>query len=568
MTLKCRLCKKRDHHISNCNSDKKIEIIEKIENQLLKTIEFNYDSEFKFKDIDYEKVVKTMKTFKHIEIILLALKNNIPINLSRYNYEKIFYDIYLIKKIKNNIDEDVNINKIYKLEDSIYEIVYSNFENYMFVLENNKTYIKDKINGLKDEKDIKLLFYKYFIFENFKYYDIKYQISFLINYYTRELINNTNSTISKTLKEMDELEKYRIRYDFEKVIFENYDNKFFYDLINKKTLIKKNEIKNYVKKNINKLYYIDLFTIYNYYFNNNNQIYYLDNIEYINILRNILIDHYSYIIYDKIKKSYNTIYNIDENIELIENTIISTFFLKFYQSNIVYTEGLVPHILKKIIYTNTEILDDYGFMLLGHKNKICNFDIFFNEYSYINIFFNFYSLYIQNILNYLLYKNDLKEVNLTLFSKSIRESIYFYYALICVKIRKWNIENIIDNLYESDIMNENTNEKNILKNSIENFIKLLIDNKYKFTRESIYFIKVIKKYVDKKDLKYEEDDDLNCPICFEKFEIENIIINSCKHKLCKNCFDYMYSKSKPYITIQCCICRRDINEVYMLKSNN
>ena len=559
MTFKCRLCKSRDHNISNCNSDKKNEITEKIEKQLLEDIEFNYESDFNFKEKDYEKIVKIMKTFKHIELILLALKNNIPINLSRQNYEKIFYDIYVIKKIKNNIEEDSNRNKIYQLEYKIYEVVYFNFEKYMYVLENNKNYIKDKINEIKDEKDIKLLFYKYFIFENFKYYDIKYQISFLMKYYSEKLLNNTNSTISELLKKMDIVKKYNIKYDFEKNIFEKYDNKLFQELINEKTCIKKKEIIQFITCKINELCYIDLFTI--------NQIYYIDNMEYIDILRNNLIESYLYMIYEKIKKSYDIVYNIDENTKAIENTIISKFFLKIYECKFLYTIGLVPYILKKIIYLNTELVDEYEFMLLSHKNRICNFDTFFNQYPYINIFFNFYLLYIQNIVTYLIYKSDLKDINLMEFPESIRKSIYFYHILLWTKIRNFNIEKLIDKLYqmkESDIMKENIYKKNILTNSIEKFIKLLIDNNYKFTRESIYFIKIRKNYIEKEELENKEHD-MNCPICFEKLDLENIIINDCKHKLCKNCFDYMYSKLKPYIKIKCCICRRNINDIYMFE---
>jgi hypothetical protein len=553
----------------NCSSDKKNEITEKIEKKILEIIELNYESELELRDKNYEKIEKITKTFKHMELILLAMKNNMPINLSRHNYAQLLYDIYVVKKIRNEIFEESNIHKITILENSIYEITYYDFEKYMYEIENNITYIKDKINEIKDEKDIKLLYYKNVVFEDFKYHDRKYQISFLIKYYNKELMKNTNSFINKLLKEANYSEKYKIIDEFEMNIYQKYDSKLLYEIIYENTVIKKNDIKEYLKKHINNLSYLDLIILYNYYINTT-QIFYLENVEYINILRNDLIEYYLTIIYNKLKKCYEREYIINENIEILESNIVSAFFVNFYlYSNDYEISMIIPYILKKILYFNTNVFNEKALILLGYKNKICNFDIFYNEYNYIDTIINYYSLYIDNILSYFINLNDLDNINILFFTKNVRDFIYFYYSLACIKIKNFNIENLIDKLYENEIIKKSITEKIILKNSIDKLIHFLLNNKYKFTRESVYFNKIMKNYIEEDELiKNKNDEDMSCPICFEKLNLENTIINDCKHKICKNCFNYMYSKLNPYVTLQCCLCRRNINEIYLTKLMN
>lgn len=48
--------------------------------------------------------------------------------------------------------------------------------------------------------------------------------------------------------------------------------------------------------------------------------------------------------------------------------------------------------------------------------------------------------------------------------------------------------------------------------------------------------------------------EIDCPICYEIIELEQLQITHCGHKYCKNCYERLMQAEKP----KCAICRKNL----------
>ena len=115
----------------------------------------------------------------------------------------------------------------------------------------------------------------------------------------------------------------------------------------------------------------------------------------------------------------------------------------------------------------------------------------------------------------------------------------------------FNLEDCIDKVYERceyDFFGELINE--------------LLKINFKFERESKYFRSfMIKTNIEILSLDVEEN--LDCPICYEKINNKDIIKFDCNHHVCNCCYEEMHKNRSIYNNCVCCLCRNNISDIYI-----
>ena len=333
--------------MNNCNSSEILISIKNVENKI----------NIIHKDRNqYKNIKNLLKSLKPFEISLLAVKNNLPLNLSKSNYLFLFLEIYITTKLDNyffkfidNNDIELILNSF--LYDKPFILNKKEFninDNYIIMNE-----IEKKIMLQNNFKNIIHIFYE--LIKNKKYIEI---IS---------LINSDN-------------------------LLENNIILFYIHKFKKDILIDIDEIK---------IIEFDILNLYKYYFVNFNENDIKDKIEKIidnknlNIIKYIIIDRIGYLLIDKLDESkkllveyyFNLIFNkIKLNIQvklIISGNINIEMILIHKKLNNIYKFENIYEIINNYEIINEFIIKDNirNILLVENKYLILSF----YEYNFINI---------------------------------------------------------------------------------------------------------------------------------------------------------------------------------------
>ena len=337
--------------MNNCDSSEILISIKNIENKI------NIIN----KDRNHYKNIKSLlKSLKPIELSLLAVKNNLPLNLSKSNYLFLFLEIYIKTKLDNYFFKFIDNNNI--------EIILNSFLYDKPFKLNKKEFNKDdnciimneiekKIMTQNNLKDIIDKFYE--LIKNKKYREI---IS-LIN-----IDNDNNNLLENNI-----------------ILF--YIHKFKKDI-----LINIDEIK---------IIEFDILNLYQYYFVNFNENEIKDMIEKIindqdlNIIKYIIIDRIGNLLIDKLDEFKKLL--VEYYFNLIINKIKLNIQIKLITSVNINIEMILIHKKLNNIYNfeniysiinNYGIIDEFiiknnirNILLIQKKSLI----LYFYEYNFINI---------------------------------------------------------------------------------------------------------------------------------------------------------------------------------------
>ena len=516
MVKKCRFCKIEGHYISDCNHFKIPSIIKRLEDKIYSLKEYKYEE----KELQLKLL---LKSFSAIDIALLCVKNNLPLNLSKINYISLFLEIYIKYELigftnnrsLNTILNDYlhinnsRLNKEFLNNDNRYTIINIIDEK---IIKSNDININNLVTNIKD------------LINNKKYFDIL----FLYDKGNKDIYNDIVFFYFDRYKKYINIEDFQL-YSIESDIINVYT--CFYENFNIDHI--KDKIKNILNNRVLSLDLKILKCIFIYYNNT------YDNIESITgKILNYLVDIFLKNILNKIKLNidikYNNI-NIKLNILLIENKINKFFnFEDVFEIIDIYTsiiqickKSKIKEYIVKIL-NNTE---KYLLFLLYYKifNKLDCFNFRLIIDKIVDIYLIRIENKIKNIINLKKdkynesFKNILLKI-IDLFSinylhcfpnysiKEILKDIISYSCdinaklLLILKIRPNQINNYI---LDYDIFDKNIHE--IILNYFEKYINKmfylfeihssennLIFNEYeKNIRMNIYFhysLYSIKKY--------------------------------------------------------------------------
>jgi hypothetical protein len=566
-----------------------------------------------YTDLSYndkiELITKYMSKLKIQDIINLYIKENNIIDV----IDKKFNIDFNIKNLKK-IDNDELNNKINKfIEDlslkiNIKEKEKEDFKNFLnnlifkkckdvifdYVKNNtNKSYLDNEVLILNKEikdKYIPLSNFKNITVNNFNLEHLLKKFNLLDLYYISYKVNDYLSicSLSKSIIIKSISERY-----FNNILY--YISEIKRENKNKKNEILKNFSDNFISlfecdikvtiptlENINDeskfdLFNIDSFTqkINNYVrelnFNETIKIYTLlypdDNDIFFSInyrecqkcMRKYLINVYENEnkkdIY--IKNDIKLIFDIDEY--LVSFFCKSNYFHLFnYQcSTNQYCVKIVKFLEKCIKTFPINYLINFIF-----KYNLFNFEEYYTHHEkyltdnesntiireyYEKIFCKFVSEDILSIHSF--FSN--KHTNNVFFFQKLLKYINFKYSTnssFCEK-KYSKLEDCIDSVYERqeyEFFGELINE--------------LLNLNFKFERESKYFRSFIVK-TNTVNVCLDVEENLDCPICYEKINNNNIIKFDCKHHVCNSCYEEMHKNRGIYNNCVCCLCRNNIKEI-------
>ena len=558
-------------------------------------------SKIKLEEIDKDmfKIILKKKNSDNINLTkdFLKIYNNSNILLNKYiekyrsknniinsNIEILKENIFLYFKNKNldiNENQIKIINFIKNIEDKI-----NNKNNIVLcskycIIKINKDYYYDILNDIKYENKVLNLKINYLggvICGNYlapkkriiiSYIDLfdkkinneyleKYNINYSLDSNFSYLINNKifldiNLIICSTLKIYKWIEEIKIINNNYKILFLNEYNELnnikLKDIKNYDYLIISYDIfNNYLSKNLLKKFKkneLDLEFEINKYIDINNL---LDNKLNDNLnIRCLHIFHYKRIIIDGLINIYNT--NKGD----------------YYNKLIILLSCNYKWMLNKDIYLN-----GYNYFLKSINNIVKNIDTVNNKSVLKYIFKNLYSEfnYLENKYNFLInnklidfndfekniyYKISLnKYINENLVLKYCSNNNYISLNIIdinhiekkIIKKKEYDVNSLkkkIDDLKEF----KNNNNNNILLNIINKNINIYyniyedLNNKNIFYKKNIDFLK--------------KNNNFECPICYEKFYINNLILFNCGHIYCVHCYNELIKNSNK--CINCPECR-------------
>lgn len=392
--------------MNNCDSSEILISIKNVENKI------NIIN----KDRNQTKNIKILlKSLKPIELSLLAVKNNLPLNLSKSNYLFLFLEIYITTKLNNEDFKFIDNNDI--------NIVLKSYILNKKKLNTNDKYIiineiEKKIMTQNNLKDIIDKFYE--LIKNKKYIDI---IS-LINVDNDNLLQNNI------------------------ILF--YIHKFKKDI-----LINIDEIK---------IMEYDILNLYKYYFVNFNENEIKDMIEKIidnqnlNIIKYIIIDRVGYLSIDKLYESKKSL--VEYYFNLIFSKIKLNIQVKLITSVNINIEMILIHKKLDNIYKFEniyEIINNYGiideFII---KDNIRNILLIQNKYLIMSFYeYNFINIHIINIFS---------------IDKIIEKITSFYFNKVVDKIMT-----LLNTNYEYNEIVENTEVK-LFDNFFEYYYRVDNDN--------------------------------------------------------------------------------------------
>jgi len=247
------------------------------------------------------------------------------------------------------------------------------------------------------------------------------------------------------------------------------------------------------------------------------------------------------------------------NIENIEK-MINNIFKNINDDNL---ENIKKNIIQiKIISYRSIIIDEINNLNSNNFNIICkkNLNKFINKYLYIihrNILKLINNLlYIYKNIDY--YEKGKLNYHIVIYS----EQHIIIHLLFFLNILKKIPEDVIDFFYVFlDDKNKiiSIDDKNIILNSINKVINLLLENGYEFRYEN----KIHKKINAISYTLYAENIDniVSCPICFEDKNLIYMIKTDCSHTLCFSCYIQIYNYVKPYNKLKCSMCRNIIKRI-------
>ena len=172
---------------------------------------------------------------------------------------------------------------------------------------------------------------------------------------------------------------------------------------------------------------------------------------------------------------------------------------------------------------------------------------------YEKIFCKFVSEDLLSIYCYFTNKNKNESTNNVFFFQKLFKYINFKYNIHSdFSTPKYlKLEDCIDKVYER-----------CEYDFFEELIGELLKVNFKFERESKYFRShIIKTNIE--DISLEVEENLNCPICYENLDSNNIIKFDCKHHVCNGCYEGMHKSRPAYNKCVCCLCRNNISEIYV-----
>ena len=476
------------------------------------------------------KNIYTLKIFKHLETnIFSKYEHNVEIinNKIRDIYNLNIFNQKLKNKISNLLLEDKIIN-ISLIKKNITEIINNESNINIFLLYKNifkNSVLFENINIIK----VKLI-------KNYLN-DILFDIQKLL---TSKINNDENKEIIDKINDQ---------------ILLHFSFKDINDLSEKIDIINLNYIKSYINKILVNENYFSIILLY-YHFTSK----LLIRIDRIENLYSKIVNIYLNKIIEKIETIMNSEYEENQIIEDIEFKLVNIFFKFYFFNKYCYTDieininRIIFFILNKIFFNTTSFTQKDILLLYFKRIK--------NNSSYLDFnllkkgtLFKTYINYFKKIIEKLYICKELEDINLNLFDNNIHKNIYYYYSLIKVDtINSYTPELMIDHLY---IFKNNLNDVENVTFSINSFISLFMQNRYEFQYESIYHTKdIICEIIHDNNLV-----NIDCPICLEVIEKDQIVITNCNHKLCKGCLNNQINKKKPYKNISCCLCRETIIKI-------
>ena len=525
MVKKCRFCKNIGHYMNDCNSLEKKELTNNLEKSIYSLRNDIFQK---------EKINNFLISLKPIELSLLAVKNNLPLNLSKLNYINLFLEIYCNTVIDDYLINFLNINSITEnIEYFLINIIF--FNKYDKIILQNEIHNKIK----KIESDNILIKNIENIINNKKYYDLilylsnenKFQnniVLFYIKIYVQDINNE--------LKEINNIE-----FDILNLYLNYYEN---FDEIDLKNKI----LEKFMNTNLNKtIIYFVIFRISKLY--NKPLNYYIEN----------LVNYYFNLILNKIKlnlelKSHNrelkmilireNIYNLF-NINSI-NDIIKSYDLinkKFISDN-------VENIL--LNYNKLDILMFYQY----NFNDIDNFS-FDDIINSINILYskNIYNKIIKLLNNKYEENKEIENIEINLINKFfiyyyMIENNFFIKNFLSLSISEYILDIILKKKnYFSEkekilLLYKNEYIKDILNNDNYILMSIKLDNS---------LIGIYSKYIKKLLLIFERNKNL------EEIEIDSFKENSKDYIY----FYYSIFKIKNNISVE-----NMIDNLYLFKLKN
>jgi len=427
------------------------------------------------------KILKNKNKFKLRNKNILKLNTNFYTNikLERFYFSKIKYDTFKFNGIIINYD-DINKNR----QLSLLSIDYIN--------KNNKGNLK--INNLQLNTKCNLILTDINNINIWKY---------LIN----NNISNQNIYIIDTIKKFKNIINDEIfNLDFLIINFKLISNNFYKKYLNKYF---NNDI-----NNLNNLYLSIMNSIHDNLYNTN-----LKN----EILNNLYIFNWNNIIYDNIE----LIKNFDKNNYVFYLTSHNT---KYYLLNTYLDNITIDYIIKN----NIENIDN---------NNPINIDLD-NFYYFIR-----YELLIKNInKNFSIQYNFIK-LNMTENQEKIYNTIFY---------EKINNNDEISNFF-MNINKYNFNSYNIDKilDLNEKYYNTFCDNN--IYKSKVEYFKNI--FLDFNNTEY------NCSMCIDKINKKDFCIINCGHYFCIDCLRKFIHEKKDYY--HCPICREKflINDIYNYPNN-
>lgn len=538
MVKKCRFCKKEDHYINDCNHFKIPQIVKKLEDKIYSLKE--YESE----EIKIQLKL-LIKSFSAIDLALLCVKNNLPLNLSKINYISLFLEIYInheLIKFINNYSLNTILSDYLHLNGSILNRNLININERDTVI----NMIDRKISKSYDKTINNLVINIKDLINNKKYFDIL----FLYDKNNKEIYNDIIFFY---------FDKYKKNINIENCLLDSIESNIinlyfcFYENLSIEYIIYK--IKNILN---NILFSIDLKTLECIFIYYSNKYDYIKSIFDKEKILNYFTDIFLKNILNKIELNMNIKSNnidIKLNIFLIEHTINNFFnfedvfeIIDIYSSIIeIYNKSEIKNYIVKFLNKNEKYL--LFFLYYKYFNKLDCYDTIL----IINKIADIYLIRIENKIKRIInlkkdeYNESFKNISLKIIDL-FSINYYLYFPTYSIK---YILEDI---LYHScDIKSKLLLIYKIKHNKFNNYI---LD--YYLFRGDIHItiLNYFEKYINKMFILFSSNRHLLK---------DNLILNNYEINIRKNIYFYysLYSIKnndiKPEIII---------DNLYLLKINS